>query len=844
MSTAEEAPGKAEKGGENDISGGPVKERGIPCIGRDPLWCALFLVHIGVFVYLGVDASANGDYKRMVNQPDFMGNVCGAKGTTRDPLVDGVDMRDYPYTYYTLNVTSVMKEMADGMGLGPVSTSFGTGFSEDTFTDPSAMIMQMMGGNEPGFPANLIQKASTYFHKVCVKSCDPAPEAGEAEGDYPFRYTYWKGYPSWSDATRMLWEGVGTGGAALKSFSRSDCPYPAALCVPLNSMIDGMVMTSITTSEGSGICMPTVASAQALANSVASASQAAADVIPSDFTEKTEDFVGSMVADLVTAWWTFAVMAFVGLVIGVLYLVLMRYIVGPLVWFSLIGVAVLLFSGAGLLYVQSITCATVPEDEGRMLTDVLLDPGRRLMDEFPRRMSEESSFGSCPESCGDIGCKVGSQTARQGCVIGAAIIAGLGLFYLLCLCCNYNRINLAIALNKVAARFVAQQPYSLLIPPIQIVIVFLYLILWMYLTVNIVSYVPDYFQVVGGTYSYREAYGIEATGWFTSGTAGRCWENGQYQVILEDDPPDCALGVGTNCYGGAAEFNTTSNQENYRCTLLAYVGGQDYRFWYAFFSLLWINAFMIAFGQTSIAGAVASWYFSPNDNKLSPIYVPWGIKTTLTYHMGSIALGSMIIALIQLLKYYLAYLSKQAEKQHNKLLSIIFGILSYCVWCFEKCAKFLSKNAYIQIALLGKKFCYAAKDAFWLIFRNALRIAAAAMISPVINLLGFLIITLMTVFIGFCLLEVSGVSAKMSSPYGACFIYLVEGYVCGKLVMNVFGLAVDTVLQCFVADEEINGTVGEHTPHELGAFLSENVEALNAVKGDSGGGGGGTGAQA
>ena len=44
-----------------------------------------------------------------------------------------------------LNVTSVMKEMADGMGLGPVSTSFGTGFDNNTFSDPSAMIMQMMG---------------------------------------------------------------------------------------------------------------------------------------------------------------------------------------------------------------------------------------------------------------------------------------------------------------------------------------------------------------------------------------------------------------------------------------------------------------------------------------------------------------------------------------------------------------------------------------------------------------------------------------------------------------------------------------------------------------------------
>merc|ERR1711904_650519 len=191
----------------------------------------------------------------------------------------------------------------------------------------------------------------------------------------------------------------------------------------------------------------------------------------------------------------------------------------------------------------------------------------------------------------------------------------------------------------------------------------------------------------------------------------------------------------------------------------------------------------------------------------------------------------MGIAVIQLVKYYLMYLSKQAEKQHNKLLSLIFKCLGYIVWCVEKCVKFLNKNAYIQIALLGKKFCFAAKDAFWLIFRNALRIAAAAMISPVINLLGFLIITLMTVFIGFCLLEVSGVSAKMSSPYGACFIYLVEGYVCGKLVMNVFGLAVDTVLQCFVADEEINGTVGEHTPYELAKFLKDEKENLDKVSG-------------
>jgi hypothetical protein len=416
---------------------------------------------------------------------------------------------------------------------------------------------------------------------------------------------------------------------------------------------------------------------------------------------------------------------------------------------------------------------------------------------------------------------VSNKTGRQACVVGAAVIGGIAAFYLFCLLCNMNRINLAIALNKVAARFVAQQPYSLIVPPVQIIVVFLYLILWIALTIMIVSYVPDYFQVDQGNFTYEEAYGIEATGWLSSGTPGKCWENGLYQLQIADD-----------VCGGRAAINETTGQPVYRCILLAYVGGQDYRFWYAFFSLLWINAFMIAFGQTAIAGAVASWYFAPNDTKLNPKFVPWGIKTVLTYHMGSVAFGSMIIALIQLLKYYLMYLSKQAEKQHNKILSLIFSCLAYAVWCFEKCAKFLSKNAYIQIALLGKKFCWAAKDAFWLIFRNAGRIMAAAMISPVINYLGFAIITLSTVAIGFLLIEALGL--KLSSPYGACTIYLIEGWVCGKLVMNVFGLGVDTVLQCFVADEEINGTVGDYTPPELTSFLSDNKENLDKVSGAEG----------
>jgi len=38
---------------------------------------------------------------------------------------------------------------------------------------------------------------------------------------------------------------------------------------------------------------------------------------------------------------------------------------------------------------------------------------------------------------------------------------------------------------------------------------------------------------------------------------------------------------------------------------------------------------------------------------------------------------------------------------------------------FERFVQFLNRNAYIQIAISGKSFCLAAKDAFWLIYTNS-----------------------------------------------------------------------------------------------------------------------------
>lgn len=59
--------------------------------------------------------------------------------------------------------------------------------------------------------------------------------------------------------------------------------------------------------------------------------------------------------------------------------------------------------------------------------------------------------------------------------------------------------------------------------------------------------------------------------------------------------------------------------------------------------------------------------------------------------------------------------------------------------CVERIIKFINKNAYIQIAINGKSFCFACKDALLLIIRNALRFTALGGLGGLFIMLGYLI---------------------------------------------------------------------------------------------------------
>lgn len=112
----------------------------------------------------------------------------------------------------------------------------------------------------------------------------------------------------------------------------------------------------------------------------------------------------------------------------------------------------------------------------------------------------------------------------------------------------------------------------------------------------------------------------------------------------------------------------------------------------------------------------------------------------------------------------------------------------------------------------------SAKNAFLLILRNIARIGILAALGFITQFLGKIFICVGTTFIGYQLLYALD-DGSLKSPIMPCVVFVVIGYILGAIVMQVFAMSVDTILQCFVAEEEKTGGQGKNTPEILKGFL-------------------------
>jgi hypothetical protein len=555
------------------------------------------------------------------------------------------------------------------------------------------------------------------------------------------------------------------------------CPYTnAKYCVAT----PGVAFAEAGTSN---MCMPKIDSG-VLSMIGGSAAEGLEGLSKLSITEDATKEVGDLIGDLYKTIDVMIIVAVLSLVIGLVVLVLMRFILCPLVWISLLLVFLIFVAGGLALIVRSSQCA----DQG-----------------FVEAAEAQSASAQATTSDGgnpfDVSCPGGysieSEEARTAAKIAGYVVLGCAALWLLGVIIMVCRIRLAIAVNQVACMFLYSNPQVLLVPLVQNLIGIAWIIVWALCAAFLLSQVGDSVMPTGTYKTYAEAYG-------TDDTAGKCtdtWPSGG--VYVDEFNAACAGQTDPLCY---------------KCSAPRFVF--DWKFGYAFFAFLWHNFFFVAVGQCTIAGAVGIWFFTPQGEKWKRATVCVSLKNALWYHTGSLAFGSLILAIIVWLKWFMTWLAQQAKQTKNKVMEIVCKCLAYCLWCFEKCVKFLNKNAYIQIALMGTNFCRSAKNAFFLILRNAVRFGVIAVLSHIVHFIGMVLIVALTAICGYFILQAMYADVNPIMP---TIFYVFIGWMTAKLFIGTFALAVDATLQCFIAAEEM-GAGNEFAPAPLKKFIEENKD--------------------
>jgi len=138
------------------------------------------------------------------------------------------------------------------------------------------------------------------------------------------------------------------------------------------------------------------------------------------------------------------------------------------------------------------------------------------------------------------------------------------------------------------------------------------------------------------------------------------------------------------------------------------------------FSFLWTSQVVKNVALATLAGGpFGSWYyFGPRElgeMPKHPTTSAFGRASTLS--LGSIAFGSLIVTLLELLKMFLNMARNNANADGHP----VEACLACCAACFvgiiEGMVEYFNRYAYIEIALYGKPYITAAKDT-WRLFKD------------------------------------------------------------------------------------------------------------------------------
>uniref|UniRef100_A0A1W7RIF5 Choline transporter-like protein n=1 Tax=Agkistrodon contortrix contortrix TaxID=8713 RepID=A0A1W7RIF5_AGKCO len=477
--------------------------------------------------------------------------------------------------------------------------------------------------------------------------------------------------------------------------------------------------------------------------------------------------------DFTRTWSWILIGLLLAMFLSLLFLLLLRYIAGILVWVLIVGVVAIIAYGIYHCYTEY---------------DILKNKGATIQTiGFTTNLS---AYGSVKETW-------------LAALIVLCVAEGILLLSLLFL---RNRIFIAIALIKEASRAIGHMMSTLVYPLLTFILIVICVAYWGMTALYLSTSGEPLFRVTP-----------------TNDTAPGCEKfRGNESCRPLDFNASANLPCITECIFYKYNDEGLYQRNLFNLQIYNVVG------------FLWCINFVIALGQCVLAGAFASYYWAfkkPQD--IPACALPSAFLRTLRYHIGSLAFGSLILTIVQLIRMILEYLDHKLKAAENPVANFLMCCLKCCFWCLEKFIKFLNRNAYIMIAIYGKNFCVSAKNAFNLLMRNVVRVVVLDKVTDLLLFFGKLLVVggigvlSFFFFTGRIPTEDTRFKSPVLNYYWLPILTVVVGsYLIAQGFFSVYNMCVDTLFLCFLEDLERNDG-SQEKPYYMSKSLMKILNKKN-----------------
>eukprot|EP00924_Labyrinthula_sp_SR-Ha-C_P014361 snap_masked-scaffold_20-processed-gene-3.22-mRNA-1 protein AED:0.47 eAED:0.47 QI:0/-1/0/1/-1/1/1/0/811 len=472
----------------------------------------------------------------------------------------------------------------------------------------------------------------------------------------------------------------------------------------------------------------------------------------------------------------------VTVIAGLGYIVLLRYVVGYVIWGTILLTIAALAALTAYLYARA-----------GVLTDDTIDG---VTDVFDQNLSLDFSI--------DDEIDVSEDHATE---FRIAAYVSTGCLIILCLVVFYvrKRVNKAIEFFKHASKAIKSNPAMLLVPffsvslSICIIAFCAALILFMYTS--------------------------------SSGEVSSAFEESQLNTLAE------TFGQNSSLLAERLEQGSLENSGVLLCfVFLGWLWSMQVVFGISFMTVSFVvGDWYWKSGLTSNSTADTL----PREQKASCSCLGlsrlWrAFATVMRFHVGTTAFGGLLIAFVQMVRYAAAFIQARTNKLSgkSKVVKILLLSLNCCLKCAENCIKFISHNAYIMTMLYGVSFCQGTKMAFSAFAHNLVQVATVTFLGDIILRFGQLFITVISALAAYTVLsEVDdyqiGGGKELYSVSWCVFLTTLLAWFVSSQVMGIYRTAIDTILLSWCQDNKLQDKKaqrGRNRRRSVGRFVQRNKQ--------------------